>query len=132
MSRAKKEAAILWCLRHEPGMGGLELCALTGIWRSSIYVYLARMEERGLVRQEITRDAAGRPTRVRYYASETPTGLLSGMPECRCEIEPGTGCNYPHCAAGDPLAAIRAIAWDPGLDDRTKAFRIRRLTFMGK
>lgn len=72
MSRARKEAAILWCLRHQPGMGGRELCAITGIWRANIYVYLGRMEERGLVRQEIERAPNGQPTRVRYYAIDTP------------------------------------------------------------
>ena len=61
--------AILWCLRHEPGMRGLELCAITGISRSMIYVHLGRLEEEGRVRREEVPSAVHRGLYgYRYYA----------------------------------------------------------------
>lgn len=65
------EESILWCLRHEPGMRGLELCAITGISRSVIYVHLGRLEEAGRVRKEnvLSAAAAGINT-FRYYVVE--------------------------------------------------------------
>lgn len=61
-----KAAAVLWCLRHEPGMKGMDLCAVTGISRSSIYIYLASLENQGLVRCERTEGPY--PQQFRYYA----------------------------------------------------------------
>lgn len=51
-SRAEKESAILWCLARSPGMTGPELCEITGLWRSWIYVHLHRLSWRGLVRRD--------------------------------------------------------------------------------
>jgi DNA-binding MarR family transcriptional regulator len=65
-SKEQKEAAILWCLKRAPeGLRGLELCDLTGVWQGSIYVYLARLEDRGLVRMEF--EPGPKPRRSRYY-----------------------------------------------------------------
>lgn len=68
-SRAEKEAAILWCLRREPGMFATDVCAITGVWRGSIYIYLAAMEDRGQVRS--VRPEGKYPQRYRYYAIST-------------------------------------------------------------
>lgn len=67
----RKENAILWCLRHQPGMRGPELCEVTGIWRTSIYVYLGRLEGRGLVRHEVTAHPKFPIEVHRYYAIDT-------------------------------------------------------------
>lgn len=74
-SRHDKEQAILWCLRHQPGIGGIELCRVTGIWRSNIYIYLGRMEEKGMVLREVKLSPNGQPWRVRYYVNvgDAPT-----------------------------------------------------------
>jgi predicted transcriptional regulator len=63
------EAPILWCLRHEPGMLGLDIAEVTGISRSVIYYHLGNLEEAGKVRrveEENVRVPKG-ARRFRYY-----------------------------------------------------------------
>lgn len=66
------EKAILWCLHREPGMRGPEICEITGIWRISIYGYLAQIEDRGLVRHEVEPHPEYPLEVHRYYAAELP------------------------------------------------------------
>lgn len=83
----RKLAAIMWCLEREPGMRGPELCNITGIWRSSIYVYLADLERRGLVYRKVTQKSVLLPGAVglgtydviRYYNKER-IDLSTGKP----------------------------------------------------
>ena len=72
--RKRLETAILWCLRHEPGMRGPEICAVTGIWRSTIHIYLSQLEDRGLVRH-VVQPHLTLPIDVhRYYVIEPQPG----------------------------------------------------------
>jgi DNA-binding HxlR family transcriptional regulator len=66
--RATKEEAILWCLRRAPeGLDGLKICAITGIWRISIYQRLSKLIDRGLVR--VVSEPGPYPQRGRYFAT---------------------------------------------------------------
>lgn len=68
-NRTEKELALLWCLEREnAGMYGSQLAAITGIGRASVYIHLARLEDRGLVLRRVEEpSSAAYPGRHRYY-----------------------------------------------------------------
>lgn len=67
-SSQQKDNALLWCLRRAPdGIRVAELSEVTGMWMSSIYPRLARLERQGLVRWEFVKTAP--PRGVLYFAT---------------------------------------------------------------
>jgi DNA-binding MarR family transcriptional regulator len=62
------EGAILWCLKREPGMTGLEIAMITGISRTAVYVLLSKMEDKGLVRREVKPHPEFPIEVIRFYA----------------------------------------------------------------
>ncbi len=66
-SSHEKDMAILWVLMSscdDEGMLALDICKITGVSQSTIYIRLNRLETRGLV--TVTRDVQW-PHRFRYH-----------------------------------------------------------------
>lgn len=67
-SRAEKDAAVLWVINRSPeGIYAIDICNVTGVSISTIYILLARLEDTGQVRY--MRDAKW-PHRFRYFIAK--------------------------------------------------------------